>query len=98
MPIGCVERDPNFGASQKVRAHTRRRLSTGSTGADVMRSGALRIAEGRSVDADRVALVAQAREERVDERFIAEEIVPFVVFEIRRDNGGASAIALLHQL
>ena len=40
------------------------------------RRSALRIAQGRPVNANRVALMAQATEERVDEGFVAEKRLP----------------------
>ena len=58
---------------------------------------ALGIAQGGTVDADRVALMAQPTEERVDEGFIAEKRLPFGVVQVGRDNRGFSAVAFLHQ-
>jgi hypothetical protein len=37
---------------------------------------ALRVAQGRPVNANRVALMAQPTEERLDERFVAEKRLP----------------------
>jgi len=38
---------------------------------------ALKISQGRAVDANRVALMAEATQERVDERLVAEKRLPF---------------------
>src|SRR2546427_7298297 len=59
---------------------------------------ALGIAQGGTVDPDRVALMAQPTEEGLDERFVAEKRLPFRVIEVRRHNRGLSAVAFLHQL
>ena len=57
----------------------------------------LGIAQGRAVDADRVALMAQPTEERVDERFVTEKRLPLGIIQIGRDNRGPPAVAFLHQ-
>jgi hypothetical protein len=44
----------------------------------------LRVAERGAVDADGVALVAEAAEQRVDECLVAEEVVPLLVGQPRR--------------
>ena len=49
---------------------------------------ALGIAQGRAVDADSVALVPEATEERVHEAFVAEHRLPFGIVEIGRNDGG----------
>ena len=59
---------------------------------------ALRVAQGRPVNANRVALMAQPTEERLDERFVAEKHLPFRVVQIRCNQCRPSAVALLHQL
>ena len=56
---------------------------------------ALRVAERRAVDRDGVALVAEAREERVDERLVPD-VVPFVVLQVRCDNGRLPAVGWNH--
>ena len=43
---------------------------------------ALGIAQGGTVDPDGVALMAQATEEGLDERFVAEKRLPFRVIEV----------------
>src|ERR1700730_10312921 len=59
---------------------------------------ALRVAQGRPVNANRVALMAQPTEERLDERFVAEKPLPFRVVQIRCNECRPSAVAFLHQL
>src|SRR5438128_538736 len=63
-----------------------------------MQRSALRLSQRRSVNANRVALVPEATEEGVDERFVAEKGLPFGKVQIGRDQCRLSAIALLHQL
>ena len=48
------------------------------------------VAQGRPVDVDGVAAVAEAVEQGVDHLLLAEEVVPVVVCEVRRDDRGAS--------
>src|SRR6266849_5470444 len=59
---------------------------------------ALGIPQRRAVDADGVALMAEATEEGLDERFVAKKRLPLGVVQIRRDNCGPSAVPFLHQL
>jgi hypothetical protein len=58
----------------------------------------LGIAQGRAVDADRVALVPEATEEGLDERFVAEKRLPLGIVQIRCNNCRPTTIAFLHQL
>src|SRR5216683_8268918 len=60
-----------LGVHGGVSVHARRR----GTG----RESALRFAQGRPVNANRVALMAQPTEERVHECFVAEKRLPFRV-------------------
>ena len=62
-----------------------------------MRS-ALGIAQGGTVNANRVALMAEPAEEGLDEGFVAEKGLPFRVIEVRCNNRGLATVALLHQL
>ena len=43
---------------------------------------ALRVAQGRAVNANRVALMAEPTEERLDERFVAKKRLPCRVVQI----------------
>ena len=52
----------------------------------------------RAFDFHGVALVTQSAEQRVDERFVAEEGAPLFVFEVGSDDCGLAAVPLLHQL
>ena len=63
-----ADRSPLQGARRVRRLVTHRRQWE--------EDSALRLAQRRAVDADRVALVAQPAEQRVDERLVAEEVVP----------------------
>jgi hypothetical protein len=57
---------------------------------------ALLFAEARALDLHSVAALAQAAEERVDERLVAQEAMPLVVVEVGGDDdGGAAAVPLL---
>src|SRR6266849_6539550 len=58
---------------------------------------ALGIPQRRAVDADRVALMPEATEEGLDERFVAKKRLPLGVVQIRSDNCGPSAVTFLHQ-
>src|SRR2546427_156687 len=58
---------------------------------------ALRIAQGRTVNANGVALMTKAAEERLDEGFISQKRLPFGIVEICRNDGGLSAVAFFHQ-
>jgi hypothetical protein len=59
---------------------------------------ALRVAQRRTVDGHRVAVVPHAAQQRVHHRFVAQKVVPLVIPQIRRDDGGVAMIALFHQL
>lgn len=58
----------------------------------------MRSPERGAVDPDGVALMAPPREQRIDERLVAQEVVLFVVVEVGRDDGGSAPAALFHQL
>jgi len=45
-----------------------------------------------------VAVVPKAAEKRLDELGVAEEVVPFGILEVGRDNRWPSPIAFVHQL
>ena len=66
-----------------------------ASGGDV--ESALGIAQGRTVDADSVALMPEATAEGLDEGFVAEKRLPLGVVQVRRDNRGPAAVAFLHQ-
>src|SRR5215469_7011978 len=61
-------------------------------------SSALRIAQRRPLDLHRVTLMPQSAQQRFHHRLVAEEVMPFVVLKIRRDNRGTPPVSLLHQL
>src|SRR5437762_14296014 len=58
---------------------------------------ALRIAQGWPINADGMALMPDAAQHRLDHIAVAEKASPFVISEVRGDNGGFSAVALLHE-
>ena len=59
---------------------------------------ALGVAEGRPLDGDRVAAMAQPAEEGVDHGLVSEDVVPLLVLQVRGDDGGLLVVALFHQL
>ena len=59
---------------------------------------ALRLSERGTVDADGVTLVSEAAEESLDEGFVPEEVVPFVVVEVGGDEGWASPVSFFEEL
>jgi len=58
---------------------------------------ALRLAQGRAVDANGLALVAQAAEQGLGQFFVAEQYLPLVIFEVGGQERGLAAIAFFHQ-
>ena len=58
---------------------------------------ALRIAEGRAVDGDRVAAMAEPAEEGIDHGFVPENAVPLFVLKVGRDECGFLVVPLLHE-
>ncbi len=56
------------------------------------------IAQGWPVNADGMALMPDTAQHRLDHIAVAEKASPFVVSEVRGDNGRFSAIALFHEL
>src|SRR5712691_625506 len=59
---------------------------------------ALGIAQRRTVDGHRVAVVPHAAQQRVHHEFVAEKVVPLVKRQVGGDDGGVAMIALFHQL
>src|SRR5271169_3041011 len=64
----------------------------------IMMPSTLQIAQRRTVDRYRVAVVSQTAEQRLHHRPAAQKVRPLVIDEIRSDDGGMLAVALLHQL
>src|SRR5260370_20590575 len=61
-------------------------------------SSTLRIAQRRTVDRYRVAVVPHAAQQRVHHGFVAEKVVPLIKRQVGGDDSGVAMIALLHQL
>jgi len=57
----------------------------------------LGIAQWWALNVDGVAAVAEATQERLGHGPITQEVRPFVIDEIGRNNCGVAAVALLHQ-
>src|SRR5690606_13940702 len=66
-------------------------------GAGGSRGLARRLAQGRAIDADGVAVVADAAEQGIAESLVAEEVLPLVVVKVGGDDCSLSAVAFLHQ-
>jgi hypothetical protein len=52
----------------------------------------------RSVNGHRVAVVPHPAQQSIYHRFVAGEVVPLIIDQIRSDDRGVAMIALLHQL
>ena len=61
-------------------------------------ASALGIPQRRAVDMNGVAVVAKPAQQCIHHRLVAEEVAPFVVGEIARDNRGMTVVALFHEL
>src|SRR6058998_334912 len=59
---------------------------------------ALRFSQRGTVDADRVALMAQAAEESIHQGLVSQEVGPFFVVQVCSDDCGLPPISLLHEL
>jgi len=57
----------------------------------------LRLAQGRSVDANGLALVSQAAEQGLSEVFVAKQARPLVIFKVRCNQRGLAAAAFFHE-
>ncbi len=80
--MGCGIRDDGFG---------RRCLMAG------LGCSALLDTQTRAIDLDGVTAFAQAAEQRIDQRLVAEEIRPGVVRQIRGDDRWPAVMPLFHQ-
>src|SRR6266850_1254267 len=58
---------------------------------------ALGIAQRRPINANGMAVMPDAAQHRLDHMAVAEKAGPFVISEVRGDNGRFSAIALFHE-
>ena len=60
-------------------------------------SSNLRIAQRRAVDGYGVAVVPHATQQRFHHGFITEEVLPFVIDQVGRNDRGVTMVALLHR-
>src|SRR6266487_5454866 len=58
---------------------------------------ALRVAQRRAVDANGLALVAQAAEQSLGQLFVAEQYLPLIIFKVGGQECGLAAIAFFHE-
>lgn len=63
-----------------------------------MEGSALGVSERRSVDTDGVTPMSQPGEQGIDEPLVSEEVTPFVVVKIRRNDRRPSSVAFFEEL
>src|SRR5580700_6977960 len=78
--------------------YSSRLMAFSSTGwSSIAVTSALQLPQRWTVDGHRVAVVPHAAQQRVHHRFVAQEVVPLVIHQVRCNDRGMAVIPLLHQ-